>query len=276
MKKQPLTIIFILSTTLAFAQQAFEVKISGEGQPVILLPGFTCPGEVWAETASQLGGSYKTYQFTYAGFGGVAPIEMPWYSTLTTELSDFFKVNQIDKAILIGHSMGGMLAIDLAAKHPGQIEKVILVDALPCIREVIMPHVRQEEIVYDNPYNDQMMAMSDSAFRQTATYMAQGMAINQEKHDLLTNWILTADKKTYVYGYTDLLTLDLRSKLPLITAPVLILAADFPNREVVSQTVNSQFEKLSNKEIKIATSSKHFIMYDQPEWFYAAIQSFLR
>ncbi|HET9054648.1 MAG TPA: alpha/beta hydrolase, partial [Cyclobacteriaceae bacterium] len=92
---------------------------------------------------------------------------------------------------------------------------------------------------------------------------------------LIKSWILEADRTTYVYGYTDLLKLDLRPALANIKIPVLILGAPFPNKEVVTPNFEKQYANLSNKTITIAPEGKHFIMFDQPEWLYTQINTFL-
>ncbi|WP_258100807.1 alpha/beta fold hydrolase [Marinoscillum pacificum] len=268
--------ILIVFAHLGFAQsKAYEVKVSGKGQAIIFLPGFTCPGEVWDNTISNLEPTYQTHQFTYAGFGDVPAIELPWYGTLADEIANYIETKKLKNVIIIGHSMGGMLAIDLAAKLPKQISKMVLVDALPNIKEIVMPQVPVEQISFDNPYNQQMMAASDSALAVTAGYMAMGMSNQTDRHQELINYILQSDRKTYVYGYTELLKLDLRDKLANIKAETLVLGADFPSKEVTLPNFESQFSQLENKEIKIASGSKHFIMFDQPEWFYQEVNNFL-
>lgn len=277
MRKQTLILLFFLAAGLANAQQkAFDVKITGAGQPVIFLPGFTTPGEIWDPTIEVMDKPFKSYQFTYAGFAGVPAIELPWYQTLSDQITAYMEKEDIKEAILIGHSMGGMLAIDLASAAPDRIEKMILVDALPCIREVIMPQYSADQIQYESPYSQQMIAMNDSAMRVTAGYMAQGMTNTPSKFGTLINWIMQSDRETYVYGYTDLLKLDLRDKLKNIKTSTLILSADFPSKDEALKTVEGQFENLKNKEIRIAQNSKHFIMFDQPEWFYDQVNSFLK
>ena len=268
--------ILIVFAHLGFAQsKAYEVKVSGKGQPIIFLPGFTCPAEVWDNTISNLESNYQTHQFTYAGFGDVPAIELPWYGTLADEIANYIETQKLKNVIIIGHSMGGMLAIDLAAKLPKQISKMVLVDALPNIKELVMPQVPVEQITFDNPYNQQMMAASDSALAVTAGYMAMGMSNQTDRHQELINYILQSDRKTYVYGYTELLKLDLRDKLANIKAETLVLGADFPSKEMTLPNFESQFSQLENKEIKIASGSKHFIMFDQPEWFYQEVNNFL-
>lgn len=269
--------LLIASVNFGFAQsKAFDVKVAGKGQPLIFLPGFTCPGAIWDETITNLESKFKTYQFTYAGFGDVPEIEMPWYGTLANEIASYIEEQKLKNVIIIGHSMGGMLAIDIAARHPNRISKMVMVDALPCIREIVMPQVPVEQIAFESPYNTQMINASDSALRVTAGYMAMGMSNQTSRHQELIGYIMNSDRETYVYGYTELLKLDLREKLATIPASTLILGADFPSKEAVMPNFESQFANLKNKEIKIASNSKHFIMFDQPEWFYAEVNNFLK
>lgn len=276
MKKLALIVAAVLVTFITYAQPSFQVEKSGNGRPVLLLPGFTCPGEIWDETVEALGASFQYHQVSYAGFNGIEPIDMPWYETIKEDLTAYLIEQKLGKTIIIGHSMGGMLAMDIAAEHPELIEKLVLVDALPCIRQLMMPHIKAEDITYDNPYNQRMLAMNAEDFHQNAKYMAGSMTNQPEKVDQVIAWIEAADRKTYTYGYTDLLKVDLREEIAAITAETLILAADFPTKEAISTNLNAQFEKLNHKEIKIADGSKHFIMFDQKDWYIKQVTAFLQ
>ena len=276
MKKLILIVAAVLVTFITYAQKSFQVEKSGNGSPVLLLPGFTCPGEIWDETVEGLGANFQYHQVSYAGFNGIDPIDMPWYETIKKDLAAYLVEQKLGKTIIIGHSMGGMLAMDIAAEQPELVEKLVLVDALPCIRQLMMPHIKAEDITYDNPYNQRMLAMNAEDFHQNAKYMAASMTNQPEKVDQLIAWIEAADRKTYTYGYTDLLKVDLREEIAGITAETLILAADFPTKEATSKNLNDQFEKLNHKEIKIADGSKHFIMFDQKDWLIQQITAFLQ
>ena len=120
-----------------------------------------------------------------------------------------------------------------------------------------------------------MLNMSEQQFRNMATMMSSNMTFNTDKEAILTNWMMEADRKTWVYGYTDLLKLDLRSVLSKIKCETLILGASFPDVKSAKVNYEKQYSNLTNKTIKMASKSKHFIMFDQPEWFYKTINNFL-
>lgn len=200
---------------------------------------------------------------------------MPWYNTIKEELVSYIKNNELKNIQIVGHSMGGNLAIDIAAELPDRINKLILVDAIPCMREIMMPGVSADYLQYDSPYNNQMLEMDSIQFNNMATSMAANMTMNKGKIDTLTKWILEADRKTYVYGYTDLLKLDLRKVLDKVKSKTLILGASFPDVEIAKNNYKKQYSNLSNKTIEMTSNSKHFIMFDQPEWFYKKVNTFL-
>lgn len=277
MRKLKITIVLLLViVSLGFGQtSAFKVEVVGKGTPMLFLPGFTTPGSIWNETVDHLTSKSEAHLISYAGFNGNEPIALPWYTTIKKELIVYIKSKNLTNVKIIGHSMGGNLAIDLAAELPDTITNLVIVDAIPCMRELMMPGVPESSIQYDSPYNKQMLVIEDTQFKKTATMMAQNMTNNKEKVDTLINWIMEADRETYVYGYTDLLKLDLRKVLDKVTAKTLILGASFPSEEIAKSNYEKQYATLANKTIEMASDSKHFIMFDQPEWFYAQVNAFL-
>jgi len=255
--------------------EPIKIETIGKGKPVFYLPGFTVPGSIWKETTEHLNIKRKSYLISYAGFNGNEPIDMPWYASIKSSIITYIKDNNLTDIIIIGHSMGGNLAIDIASELPTKVSKIIIIEALPCMREVMMPNVPAESLFYESPYNKQMLEMNDQQFSNMASMMASNMTLNKEKVDTLTKWILEADRKTWVYGYTDLLKLDLRTILSKVTCETLILGASFPDVNIAKDNYEKQYVNLSNKTILMASNSKHFVMFDQPTWFYKAINDFL-
>ncbi len=264
-----------LNTPETTIPKPFTIETVGQGKPILFLPGFSTPGSIWKETVENLTLERKSYFVSYAGFNGNEPIKMPWYSNIKNSIIKYVKDNNISDIIIIGHSMGGNLAIDIASALPNKVSKIIIVDALPCMREVMMPNVPAESLLYESPYNKQMLEMEDQKFKNMASMMASNMTLNKEKVDVLTNWILEADRKTWIYGYTDLLKLDLRDTLSKIKCETLIIGASFPNVEIAQKNYENQYSKLTNKTLVMASNSKHFIMFDQPKWLYKTINDFL-
>ena len=276
MKTFIITFAFVGIATWATAQSpAIQVTQRGTGHPIIFLPGFASPASVWDETVRHLEGEHAYHLVSYAGFNGIAPIDTPWYQNVRKALFAYVEEHNLTSLTLIGHSMGGNLATEVAAAFPDRVEKLVIVDAIPCMRELMMPGVDPQYIRYNSPQVVHMLQMSEDSMRHTARMTAKNMTSMPNKADTLVYWIMAADRETYVYGYTDLLKMDLRPLLSQITAETLILGASFPDQEVVTHNYEEQYANLASKTIRIAPQSKHFIMFDQPEWFYEQVNSLL-
>lgn len=262
-----LVIISLVSLSITAQNKPFEVKVSGAGEPILLFPGFTCSGEVWQDVVSELSKTNTCYVFTFAGFGNVPAIEKPWLPKIKEAVSKYISINHLQNATLVGHSLGGTLSLWLASENPSDFNKITVVDALASTGALIMPNFDSETIVYDNPFNQSLLTMDDDNFELMAIQMASGMALNKEKQAQIKSWILQTDRETYVYGYTDLLKLDLREAIAKITVPVTILAATQPYGEAAVKTIyEEQYKNLKGYTIKYASDAAHFIMYDQPDW----------
>ena len=125
---------FLLAlATSAAAENArsFQVKVTSSGRPVLLIPGLASSGDTWTTTVAHLGSRCTCHVLTLAGFTGTAPIDGPLFPTVRRELADYIREQRLDRPIVIGHSLGGMLAMALAADHPDLVGPVVLVDAMP-------------------------------------------------------------------------------------------------------------------------------------------------
>ena len=273
--KNLLLLLFLLPIALSAQTTATQIATDGSGQDVLFLPGFASLPEVWESTRAGIALPHRAHLVTYAGFGDAPAVELPWYDKVRDDLIAYVEEQSLTDVIVVGHSMGGMLAIELAAALPQRIDRLVLVDVLPDIRRVMMPGVPAEQITYDNPYSQQMMNLSDSAFSAQTAMMAGNMTEDTLWAARLQEWMLAADRTTYVNGYTDLLKVDLTDTLANVTAHTLILAAPFPSVDLVEETLADQYARLAHKQIAIAPSGRHYLMLDRPEWLLGHLNVFL-
>ena len=103
------------------------------GQSVVLLHGKNFCGAYWEETATDLAkAGYRVVIPDQLGFGKSSkstdyPYSFPAFATNTKSVLDALG---IEKATILGHSMGGMLAARFALMFPGQTEKLVLVNPI--------------------------------------------------------------------------------------------------------------------------------------------------
>jgi N-formylmaleamate deformylase len=265
-------------------QTAFQVTVTGQGQPMILIPGATCSGAVWDEMVARYKKKYQCHVITLAGYAGVAPISNPPYlETFETDLIKYFQDHKLNHVILVGHSIGGFIALSIAASADPRLEKVILVDALPFLAEVMSPGAGkgfnevQAKFLLDG-YNK----MNDVQLKGAQFQVAKSLCADSSKWDRISAWGAASDRKTKAYSMTEMLGRDLRQQISTVKVPVLVMAAFKPvaaypqfTKENVLATYQGQYAACKPCLVKVTSSSKHFIMYDEPAWFYKETDSFL-
>ncbi len=100
----------------------------GEGEPIVLVHGMGCSVYSWRLLIPLLSDEYKVYAFDLPGFGlSDKPSDYDYSLESQGEfVIDFLDAVGLDKTILLGHSMGGVIVGYAAAKHPERVSKLVL------------------------------------------------------------------------------------------------------------------------------------------------------
>ena len=115
---------------MIFRYDNIDINITrqGEGEPVLLLHGWGCTGEIFKHIASVLSTAYTTYSFDFPGFGASdEPTEVWGVEKYTQVVEAFVKENGIERPALMGHSFGGRVSIVFASRN--EVSRLVLVDA---------------------------------------------------------------------------------------------------------------------------------------------------
>lgn len=270
--------IFLLINIQSFGQQIsdypFEVEKSGNGNRIIvLIPGFACSGEVWAETKAVYEKEYTCYTLTMAGFANAEPSPNPSFESWKVGIANFIKEKNIEKPILIGHSMGGGLAMAIAADYPELIEKIVVVDALPCLAALTNPYFKQQENIDCSAIVNQITALPKEQFHQMQKMSMPQLIQNKEMVETVVNWSIQSDRETFAKMYCDFSNTDLREKIKGIECPTLVLLES--NFTDFKSEIEEQFKNLKSADLKYANKGLHFIMYDDKEWYFDQLANFL-
>lgn len=265
---------FSLSTVDSPESYPFTVEISGQGDKAILfIPGFASSGEVWEDTVKQFEPNYTCYTFTMAGFAGVAPQSPITFDHWKSEIANYIKNENIEKPILIGHSMGGGLAMAIAADFPELIEKMVIVDALPALMAMTNPNFKSTDKVDCSDMVKQFQEMSDESFYEMQKSSLPMLMQNTEMHDTVLGWSMASDRETFAKMYCDFSNTDLRPLLSRIECPTLVLLESyFVN---FKSAIEAQYQDLKTAQLRYANKGLHFIMYDDVDWYLKELHQFM-
>jgi pimeloyl-ACP methyl ester carboxylesterase len=270
-----------LGAAASVAPSSFSVEVTGHGKPIILIPGLASSGEVWKGTVAHFCGRHECHVLTLAGFAGVAPIQAPLLASVEKDLVAYIASNHLERPALVGHSLGGVVALQLAADHPESVGRVVVVDSLPALGATQVPDVTPEQLKsMADRMRDAMRAQDAEAFAANQRRAITSMASNAGDRERILGWSRASDRDTVTEAMHDVMATDLRGDLARIKAPTLVLGTwiafkEYVPRSAIEATYQSQYAKLPGVRIEIADTARHFIMYDDPQWMLQRMDEFL-
>jgi len=282
MKKYTWLIIFISFTAVfgnVFAQttttRPFEVKKNGQGkQAIIFIPGLGCSGEVWDQTVEKFEKNYTCYTLTMAGFAGAQPQPEATFTNWENQIARYIRENNIQKPIIIGHSVGGGLALAIAADYPQLIGKIIVVDALPCLSALGNPAFKPKENNDCTPMINQFTAINNEQFERMQKSNIATLVADTLSQKKVISWTMQSDRKTFAGLFCDFLNTDLREKIKSIQCPALILLESPFTR--IKPSIEEQYKNLKDAQLQYSSKALHFIMFDDKEWYQNQLTGFIK
>lgn len=223
----------------------------GSGPPVLLLHGLISSTEWWRYNIPAIAGSFSTHAIDLVGFGKTRGMP-PSISEMAEIVVEWMDLVGLTSTHVIGHSMGGQIAIHMAARHADRIERLVLVSAAGIPRERSLLHAARflAEIIppraWGNPRflpriaRDSVAAGPHSLLRAT---------INILRDDVRPLLPLIPNRTLLVWGTLDALT---------------------PLRD--GKTMAGL---IANGHLSIYQDAAHMPMIDQPERFNQEIVAFL-
>ncbi len=262
-----------------FHPTSFNVQVSGNGRPVIFIPGLTCDGSVWDGTVAHLGGKVQAHVLSLAGFAGVPPIAAPLLPTVHDELVRDIAENHLDHPVLVGHSLGGFMAFWVAETAPAADGGVVAADGapfFPALRDPASTPATAEPM--GAAMRDQLATQTPDAFKAGIAAFLGRMITKDADRQSVGAAAGKSDPRTTADAMFFLFTHDARADVGKIAAPVLVIAADGGGelpRAPLEQTWHAQIDAAPKHELVVVDHARHFVMVDQPEAFYAALDKFL-
>ncbi len=265
----------------AFAQERFTATVVGQGPDVILIPGLASSGDVWDATVKQLSPTHRVHVIQVSGFAGApanANADGVVIKPLAAEIAAY--AAKLDHPALIGHSIGGLMALEIAAATPDAISRVLVVDALPFYSLLYGPTATAEAALpFAEKARAQILAMSDTQFAAAQTQTMTMMSNTEAMRPTLIDWSLRSDRHVMAQAMYDAMIDDARPLLPAIKAPVTVLyawdATMGQPQELADDTFQGAYAGLPAAKLTRIDGSYHFIMLDQPAAFAAAVTAFL-
>jgi pimeloyl-ACP methyl ester carboxylesterase len=262
----------------------FTVQVRGKGPDVILIPGLSSSAVIWEPTAKALEGRYRVHVVQVAGFAGA-----PTAGNATGQvvagvaegLAGYIQAKGLKKPAVIGHSMGGTVGLELTARDPDLVGKLMVVDMFPKLAVAFFgPTATPEQIAK----NAAMIrdGISKAPPEQTAAQQRQtinGMVRTESAREEIVQHALASDRDVSGRAMEELLLTDLTPELSKITVPTTVLHAFDKAGPIPAATMDgwyaAAYGPLNGVKLVRIDDTAHFIMVDQPARFQAEVETFL-
>lgn len=252
------------------------IRSVGDGPAVVLIPGLASPASVYDDVAARIGKNHRLIFVQLNGFAGSQPSSAPVDNLLpgaVDELASWLAANHVEKPAVIGHSMGGLMGLMLAKRHPEATGRLMVVDALPFYGMLFGPQATPDAV---RPVVEQMRESLVSG--KTPPQVPPHMSNSDAGKAKILEWLKASDAKTVGEALVEDATTDVRPDLPSIKAPVTVLfaAANPQFKPMADGLYREAYKTLPGARLVAVENSEHFIMLDQPTRFADEVETFLR
>lgn len=106
-------------------------KSCGQGEPIIILHGLLGSSSNWSTTSELLGRQLQVFTVDLRNHGNSPHATDFSFCSMAEDLKYFMECQYLSQAILMGHSLGGRIAMEFADRYPEMVSKLIVVDVAP-------------------------------------------------------------------------------------------------------------------------------------------------
>jgi esterase len=103
----------------------------GEGPSLIILHGLLGSADNWRSMSRRLGAHYKVFAVDLRNHGRSPHSDIFDYDVMIADLREFMEQQALRRSMLLGHSIGGKVAMQFAIDYPEQVDRLVIVDIAP-------------------------------------------------------------------------------------------------------------------------------------------------
>lgn len=263
--------------------QDLKIEVVGEGRPMLMIPGLNSAASTWTDTCAALQPAVQCHIVQLPGFAGAPAVKTEAFiDGMRDRLLAYIDDRQLKRPDVMGHSLGGVLAMKLALKRPEGFAHVVVVDALPFLAALRAPGATAESAKpVAAAMREQMRSATPEQWRAGAQQSARGMTRDAARAERLAGWSLASDRETTAQAMAELWVDDLRPQLAQIQTPMLVLgawAAYAPMGATQAGTraiFEQQYAAAPQCRIVMSEAGYHFLMWDDADWLVREVKAFV-
>lgn len=266
-----------------FENPYFSVEVTGRGPNIILMPGLASSRAVWDGTVDALKDQYTLHAIQVNGFAGAPALGNADNEDILDDLADGiadYSSELESPAVLIGHSLGGLVAMKAALDADANLRQLVIVDVLPFFSVLMDPAASADSMAPVAAMMEAaLIAQPDDVFALRQSEALQDLVKSENDLELALNWSVESDRKVMAQAMSEVLVTDLRERVASISVPTLVIYArddKISNMEGVEAYYETLYANVPDHQLIAIDDAFHFVMLDQPVAFLAVLQTALK
>jgi len=256
-------------------------KKYGEGPPLIIIHGLYGSSDNWVSIGRQLAKNFEVFLIDQRNHGKSPHSPYHNYELLKEDLREFMDQQSIEKAIIIGHSMGGKTAMFFAADYPERVSHLIIADISPkSYKTTNSSQLLAHTTIIKAMFNLDFYGITSR--QEIDDILAKSIPENRIRQFLLKNVKRTKDNE---YSW-NLNIRAIRNELPNIMYgldeiqteitgfPILFIKGG--NSDYILEDDKKEIKKIFPfADIETILNAGHWLHAEQPELFLKTIEDFI-
>lgn len=246
-------------------------KILGSGKPLIILHGFLGMSDNWKSLGNRYAENYEVHLIDQRNHGRSFHSEEFSYNKMVDDLKNYLNHYNLEKNIILGHSMGGKTAMQFALTYPDFIEKLIVADIAPKTypphHQYILKALSEVDFSIQKSRKEIENILKKYIAETGVVQFLMKNVYRKEKTELAFRFNL----KVLNEKYNEVISTFKSEKV--FKKPTLFLKGSnsnyISNEDIVS--INRNF---SNSKIKEIKNAGHWLHAEQPQEFYEETMMF--
>lgn len=244
-------------------------EIYGQGEPLLLIHGLGSSLHDWEKQVPDFAKHFQVIACDVRGHGQTdkppGPYSIP---QMTEDIVQFLLALEISRLHIVGVSMGGMIAYQLAVSHPQMVKRLVVVNCTP---ELLIKSFKEQLIVWQREIIVRIIGM-----RKMGEVLSERLFIKPEQAELreifVERWAEN-DPQAYLASMRALVGWSVADQLYKLTMPVRIIAAD-EDYDFMGDKA-AYLDRTPNAELVIIEDSRHGTPVEHPEQFNKLVLDFL-
>lgn len=253
-------------------------ETQGRGQDVFLIHGWGMGGNVWESLAAKLRQRYRVTIVDLPGYGRSAHYALPEYNlqSLAGELISLIRPDAASTTTVVGWSLGGLIAMQMALAYPNVFDRLVLVAASPQFqRSGDWPHAVDGAILQN--FAAALTSSYQQTIQQFLAIQALGSDYAREEIRLLRGKVFRdgePDKTALRKSLEILQTTNLRGRLHGIGTDTLIIAGE-RDRLVPAAAAKQLAQRITGSQLRVIKGAGHAPFISHQDRFIATLEEFL-